>query len=297
MRDIAQTGIAAIVDQLLAPAGAPGIYARSAVFERVLEGLNALITRNRDASTEVMTFPPITSRQMLEKSGYLKSFPHLLGCVACLHGDEGTIRSRVERNDWVESLGATELVLSPAACYPLYPMVALRGAVANQGATFDVSSYCFRRETTHETGRLQAFRMRELVCVSTPEVALEFREKWVGRAELLAKQLMLPHRIAPASDPFFGRVGKMMAMSQVEQALKFEWLIPIESEERPTACMSFNYHQDHFGEIWDIHTVNGDLAHTTCVAFGLERLTLALFATHGIELRSWPPLVRQTLGV
>ena len=29
-----------------------------------------------------------------------------------------------------------------------------------------------------------------------------------------------------ASDPFFGRVGQMMAVSQVQNSLKFELLIP-----------------------------------------------------------------------
>jgi seryl-tRNA synthetase len=297
MADMTQDRIGSIIDSLLTPTGAPGVYARTAVFERVVEGLMALITRNRDTGTEVFTFPPVMSRRLLETSGYLKSFPHLLACVACLHGEEGDIRKLVEKDDWIDGLKGTDLVLTPAACYPLYPLIAARGAVPDEGRTFDVSSYCFRRETSHEPGRLQAFRMRELVCIGTPEVASAFRERWIARAELLAKQLILPYRMAPASDPFFGRVGKMMAMSQVEQALKFEWLIPVESEERPTACMSFNYHLEHFGEIWNLRTANGNLVHTTCVAFGLERLSLALFATHGLEVRRWPPLVRQTLGV
>ena len=33
----------------------------------------------------------------LEKSGYLKSFPHLLGCVSCLSGNETEIRAIVEQ--------------------------------------------------------------------------------------------------------------------------------------------------------------------------------------------------------
>jgi hypothetical protein len=37
--------------------------------------------------------------------------------------------------------------------------------------------------------------------------------------------------------------------------------------------------------------------HTGCVAFGIDRLALALFATHGIELAQWPMRVRQALAV
>ena len=43
-----------------------------------------------------------------------------------------------------------------------------------------------------------------------------------------------------------------MAMSQIEQALKFELLVPVRSAEQPTACMSFNYHRDHFGTAWNL---------------------------------------------
>jgi hypothetical protein len=59
--------------------------------------------------------------------------------------------------------------------------------------------------------------------------------------------------------------------------------------------MSFNYHRDHFGTTWDLRTEAGDVAHTGCVAFGMDRLALALFCTHGSDLRRWPRLVRDTL--
>jgi seryl-tRNA synthetase len=292
--------IGSIADTLLQPTGAAGVYARTALFERVIEALSGLITRLREPDAEIFRFPPVMSRQQLERSGYLNSFPHLLGSVSCLHGEESDIRTLVEGRDpdrdWVAGLSATDLVLTPAACYPLYPLVAAGGAVPAQGRLFDVASYCFRRERSFEVDRLQAFQMREWVCMGTPEQALDFQTRWRFRAEGLATQLGLPHKVAPASDPFFGRAGKLMAMSQLEQSLKFELLIPVHSEELPTACMSFNYHQDHFGTTWGVVTDAGAVAHTACVAFGLDRLALALFATHGSDLKKWPATVRETLG-
>lgn len=302
MSAVLKSRIESITQALLQPAGANGVYARTGLFERVIDGLEALISSQREAATEVVRFPPVMSRALVEKSGYLKSFPHLLGCVSCLHGEESAIRSLVEGaaaadGEWVDGLGATDLVLTPAACYPLYPMVAARGPVRAQGQIFDVASYCFRREASHEPGRLQSFRMREYVCVGAPQASLSFRERWLERAEELARRLALPFKVANASDPFFGRVGKIMAMSQVEQALKFELLIPVNSEEQPTACMSFNYHQDHFGTTWGLRTTSHEVAHTACVAFGLDRLGLALFATHGLDLQKWPASARQALSV
>jgi hypothetical protein len=43
-----------------------------------------------------------------------------------------------------------------------------------------------------------------------------------------------------------------MEMCQIEQALKFELLVPVGSAAEPTACMSFNYHIDHFGMMWNL---------------------------------------------
>jgi seryl-tRNA synthetase len=279
--------------------GAPGVHGTSALIERVVEGLTVLITRHRAPGTEVVRFPPVMSRGVVEKSGYLHSFPHLLGCVSCLKGDEAAIRRAVEKTDagdWAAGLAATDLVLTPAACYPVYPLAAGRGRMQAQGLLFDVGSYCFRHEATHELGRFQAFRMREYVCLGAPDRTVEFRARWMTRAEAMAEELALPYAIAPASDPFFGRVGKLMAASQVEQSLKYELLVPLPSLPRPLACMSFNCHRDHFGAAWSLRLEDDAPAHSACVAFGLERLALALIATHGVDFGSWPFRVRAALS-
>jgi seryl-tRNA synthetase len=291
----------AITSTILQPTAANGVQGRTAVFEAVIGGLTRLITRHRPPGAEVLRFPPVMSRALLEKSGYLKSFPHLLGCVSSLTGTEAKIRALVEgragEEDWVDGLAATDLVLTPAACYQVYPLIAARGDVQSSGVIVDVESYCFRREASSELGRMQAFRMREYVSIGSPETARDFRDGWKARAREMATQLGLPFTLAPASDPFFGRVGKMMAVTQVEQALKFELLVPVNSEAAPTACMSFNYHQDHFGTTWGLRTDDGAVAHTACAAFGLDRLTIALFATHGLDIDAWPRAVRETLSM
>ena len=246
----------AIAEALLLPSGIDGIYARTASFEDVVNGLTSLISRNREPGAEVLRFPPVMSRRQLEKSGYLKSFPHFLGCVCCLDGDEAQIRGAVDRfeagEDWTPGLSPADLVLSPAACYPVYPLAASRGDVPAEGLLFDVASDCFRREPSKDLDRLQSFRMREFVRMGTPEQIDDFRQRWMIRAQEIAAQLGLTWRIDHASDPFFGRGGKLMAVSQVEQALKFELLVPVRSAEEPTACMSFNNHRDHFGGAWNL---------------------------------------------
>jgi seryl-tRNA synthetase len=291
----------AIFDALLRPMGVDGVYARTALYEQVVDALSQRISRFREPGAEVLRFPPIMSRLQVEKSGYLKSFPHLLGCVNCLQGSEADIRGAVAcfeaGGDWTQSLGAAETVLSPAACYPVYPMAAERGPVPAEGLIFDVAADCFRHEPSKELDRLQSFRMREYVRIGTPDQVEEFRNQWMARAELFAEELQLPHRIDLASDPFFGRTGQLLAMNQVERALKFELLIPLRSDEDPTACMSFNYHRDHFGKTWQLHDAKGEASHSGCVAFGIDRLAVALFATHGTEIANWPLQVRGALAL
>ena len=40
----------------------------------------------------------------------------------------------------------------------------------------------------------------------------------------------------------------------------------------------------------------GALAHTACLGFGMERVCMALFKTHGCVPAEWPKNVRELLG-
>jgi seryl-tRNA synthetase len=284
---------------LFQSSGVDGVRARTQLFESAVEGLTGLISRLREPDTEVLRFPPVTNRSHIEKSGYLHSFPHLLGAVCCLHGGEGEIRAAISgpgAKEWVAATTPTDLVLTPAACYPLYPLVASRGRIAASGLVFDVASDCFRHEPSQDIDRFQSFRMREFVCMGAPDQVVKFREQWMARGPEFAELLGLPHTVEPASDPFFGRTGKLLAMSQIEQAAKFELLIPVRPGEAPTACMSFNYHRDHFGIKWGLRTEADEAAHTGCTAFGIDRLALALFSTHGLDVATWPARTREALS-
>lgn len=290
---------AGLLETLFQNSGVKGLHARTDRFERVVEGLQTLITHHRESCVEVLRFPPVMSRRNLEKSGYLHSFPHLLGVVCCLHGGEIEVRTAIdqaaENGSWVRLLEATDLVLAPAACYPVYPLVATRGVVPANGLSFDVACDCFRHEPSGHVDRMQSFRMREYVFIGAPDQVTGFRTRWIERAQRIVWQLGLTNKLASASDPFFGRIGKIMAINQIEQQLKLELLIPLRSAEQPTACMSFNCHRDHFGATWGLRTEDGAVAHTGCVAFGIDRLALALFAQHGVDLAAWPRPVRVAL--
>jgi seryl-tRNA synthetase len=287
-------------EALFRPMGVDGVYARTGLYSHVTERLESYISQLREPEAEIMRFPPVMSRAQLEKSGYLKSFPNLLGCVCALHGTEASIRAAADRHesggDWTEALSSSDLVLSPAACYPVYPIAAARGTLPVGGWQFDIEADVFRHEPSKSLDRLQSFRMREFVRIGSPREIVDYRERWLAKAPQIAADLSLPHTIDVASDPFFGRVGQVMAVSQRQQALKFEMLIPYHAKATPTACMSFNYHREHFGNVWGMRDERGEPAHTSCVAFGIDRLVVAMFANHGVDLGAWPQVTRKALG-
>ncbi|CAG2156961.1 Amino acid--[acyl-carrier-protein] ligase [Cupriavidus yeoncheonensis] len=299
---VARTFLDSLIDAgILIPTGVDGIYGRSRVYEAIAEGMDALITEiGADQQAEMMRFPPTTPRNDFEDSEYLKSFPQLAGIVHSFCGNDHEhfrLVARLERGeDWTDQLRPTRVVLTPAACYPVYPVLARRGPLPPEGRVVDVFSYCFRHEPSIEPTRMQMFRMREYVRLGTPEQILAFRQMWIERGQKLADDLEVPHTLDLANDPFFGRGGKLVADNQRDLKLKFELLIPVNDGAPPTACMSFNYHVDHFSTVWPLRTADGEKAHTGCAAFGIDRLTLALLRNHGLDLSGWPRGVRALLG-
>lgn len=285
---------------ILIATGVQGVYGKGRIFEDVLERFDRYVTdMGRDQNAEVMRFPPVINRKEFERSDYLKSFPHLAGTVHSYNGNEAehlTLLSKVEvGEDWTTHFTATDVVLTPAACYPVYPQA--RGVLPEGGRLFDVQSYCFRHEPAVDPARMQMFRMHEYVRIGTPDNVREFRDLWLDRGQRMLAAVGLKAEAVVANDPFFGRGGRMLAANQRDQALKFELVVPICSSEKPTAVVSCNYHQDHFGETFHIQLTNGEHAHTACVGFGLERITLALFKAHGFDITQWDTDVRRTLGM
>jgi seryl-tRNA synthetase len=239
----------------------------------------------------------VINRAFMEKNNYLEAFPQLAGLIYSFEGDDAEHRRFADMvrdgDDWSAVPKLTQVALTPAACHPLYPTCT--GQLPEQGRLFDLTSYCFRHEPSADPARMQMFRMREHVRMGKPDEVKDWRDTWMERGLSLLRVLGLPAYVAPANDPFFGRTGRMLAQNQLEQELKFEIVLPITSEEKPTAIMSFNYHQDHFAVPYEITTCDGAVAHSACLGFGLERIVIGLFKTHGFDPQKWPLTVRNAL--
>ena len=116
-------------------------YGRGPAFVAVFEGVDRFVSdAGRSDEPEVFRFPAVFPREALVRTDYLRSFPDLVGSIHGFDGDDrahaALLRELDEGADWSASLSPADLVLLPAACYPLYPM--LEGELPEGGRLFDV---------------------------------------------------------------------------------------------------------------------------------------------------------------
>lgn len=291
---------------LLAPAGrdpgampvetdVPGVYLFPAGFEHVVSVLRVGIDRlGADEDYRALAIPPVISRRLIERAGYVKAFPQLLATVHSYTGDArewSKLAPLADGGEWHAQQQISDLVLLPATCYPAYDTIA--GSELAEPARFQVSGTCFRQEATAEPGRLRSFRMAEFVTAGREDHCIKWRASWLERVADWLRALGLDCAIEVADDPFFGPGRKLFQAAQRNQELKLELKVPV-AADRIQAVASANYHKDHFGENFGF-TAGGEVGHTACMAFGLERIALALIHVHGTDLAAWPTPVRTQL--
>ena len=133
---------------LIVPVAVQGAFGRGAAFEDVLERFNGLATPSspRKTAREVYTFPPVIDRTIIEKTDYLDSFPQLAGTVFSFLGKEKEARALSERvhagQPWGDTQGMTQVCLNPAACYPVYPIIA--GVLPPKGRLITMTNWVYR---------------------------------------------------------------------------------------------------------------------------------------------------------
>lgn len=283
---------------LLVRTGLDGLYGRSGTFESVVRGLESAIEHvGHDQHAPVVRFPPVMPRTTFERTDYLRSFPDMTGSIHTFSGSDkdhaGLLQALEAGGDWTASLVPADTMLCSAVCHPLYPTIS--PTLPEGGARWNVYGYVFRHEPSIDPARMQCFRQYEYVYVGEAEGARAHRDLWRDRGLELLGGLGLEVHAEVANDPFFGRLGRMLAANQQEEELKFEIVASTSPAERRTAITSANCHQDHFGSSFGLHTAAGEVAHSACVGFGVERITLALLWAHGLEPDRWPATVREQL--
>jgi seryl-tRNA synthetase len=283
---------------ILVPTDSDGIYGRSATYEDIVAGIESVVASTASSEgTASYRFPPVMPRRVLEETGYLSSFPDMIGTVSTFTGDNKDHKRLMDvaqaGGDWTALLEAADVSLCPAVCHPLYPT--LTGCLPAGGRNYDVMGWCFRHEPSLDPARMQSFRQHDLVFVGEASEASAHRDRWLQLGSEILDSLGLKVETVVANDPFFGRVGRILAENQRSETLKFEIVTPVNSVEHPTAIASANCHLDHFGQPFGIVTADGEVAHSCCFGFGLDRITLALLRTHGLDPEDWPRAPRDRL--
>lgn len=285
--------------ELLVETGIPGLYGRSGTFEDIVDGIDRVVVAAGPGKAATrLRFPPVFPRTSFERTDYIASFPHLTGAINTFGGSNAehaallAARSRGEAWDgWLEP---ADTVLVSAACHPAYSRYS--GTLPDGGVLLDVYGYCFRHEPAVDPARMQAFRMHEFVRIGTADDAARHRDNWVERGLEVLDSLGLEAEAVPANDPFFGRAGRMLAANQRHENLKTELTVRLYGDlDDGTAVVSCNWHRNHFGETFEISTADGDVAHSACVGFGMERIALAMLRTHGFDVERWPAGVRERM--
>lgn len=249
-------------------------------------------------------FPTLISAEMLDRVGYFSAFPHSLSFVTHLREDLDVIDDFAQSTKYVsnglnassESFAKIQALLSPAVCYHLYFSLADKKLPGGRLAATGVGN-CFRYEAINLNSleRLWNFTMREIIFVGPKDYVLENRELGRKRMQEFFETIGFVYRVESANDPFFiGEFRKQAAFQSAFQ-LKFEIRASLPFKKNTLAVGSYNYHQDFFGRNLNITLEDGSPVHTSCVAFGLERITYAFLAQFGLDPDGWPEPVKETI--
>lgn len=250
--------------------GRDGTVVLSGPAEALFRAWTALLRRTLEPYYDVAhATPTFIDREILAATQYSEHFPQHM-----IHG-----RARG---------GATDLCLTPAACFHAYPLVVRR----EEPFAALVTGPCARYESGGWAPpfRLASFHMSELVVVGPKEfIATRCREV-LALLESLFAELDLPGSFVTAVDAFYLASGRGARLLQQMKELKKEFQTPIGAGQ--VAVASVNHHEDYFGRCFDLHDSGGERAHSFCAAFGLERLTAVGLLTWGSSPEKWPEVLR-----
>lgn len=282
----------------LLPTPTRGLPAFSGAFEDIVHGFAGLAgSALAPLEATAVRFPALVAQPTLEASGYVSSFPDLIGTVAVAPPQDADRRQLCQTvkagGDWTAHLRPAGLGFVSAACHSLYG--ALRGQTVAPGTAYDVTGSCFRHEPSDDPIRMITFRQREKVFFGTADEVAEQRTAMRESAHALLTGLGLPISVDIATDPFTGQGSRLLAASQRRYELKHEFTIPLYAGRDPVAVGSSNLHLNHYGAQFAITMPDGSTATSTCCGFGLERVAIALIHTHGPDLATWPGPVRAAL--
>ncbi len=236
-------------------------------------------------------YPSVIPLAVLARAGYPQAFPHHLTFASHVREEGPAVESIVNRPEAppAESIALPEHALAPAVCYHCYSGLAGR-SIDGRPLILSCQGRCYRYEGRQRKSpeRLWEFTMREIVVLGSAQEVERVRQRLMDRTARLVEDLDLDGVIETANDPFFGGDSAGQMLLQRLKSLKYELRLTVDDSGRDLAAASFNHHEQFFGRRFEIELPDGGLAHSGCVAFGLERWVYIFLRRHGTDPAGWP---------
>jgi seryl-tRNA synthetase len=279
--------------------------------EPFIKLMHSFDTRLRRIAVELMQgqeyqYPTLIRTDVLDRCGYFNSFPQFLMFVTRLHSDLDVYRGFLERYRQHGDVRAFALdccdnldyCLPPTMCFHTYHHFRDRQLGADQNLVVTARGKSFRFESRYARTleRLWDFTIREIVFIGSRDFVLERRETFMQHCFALMEELQLSGYCEVANDPFFCNQDTAARIwTQKVLEMKYELRLRV-AAERTIAVGSFNFHEEFFGQNFQIRTHEGAWVRSGCVGFGLERLVYAFLCQYGLDERDWPAAITGTLS-
>ncbi|RFU83337.1 hypothetical protein DY218_28295 [Streptomyces triticagri] len=249
--------------RLTGAAGAPALAILDPAATRLLDTLDAVFTDwGLRAGAEEISPPPLYPVSDLEKFDVYDNFPHLAWAATGFDLADGEVKA-VDGEFGPGTLQQARYGLPHATCYGAY--LYHEGDRLPGDTLLTLVNRCFRHEERYGgLRRLASFRMREIVALGSHAHTQDVIARFGRCIEDFATALGLGLERQAATDPFFRSDDARALMARLSP-VKYEY------QYGDLAIASVNTHRNFFGERCAILKPDGEHAHTSCVAFGLER--------------------------
>lgn len=215
--------------------------------------------------------PSMLEEEVLEKSGYFRSFPQHLTIPAFVKREcfDQTVKNKKVTETQV---GMQNIYLTPSACLGLYPM--LEGKTINDEIfTMNVNVYRYEEGRFDGKVRFWDYNVREVVFVGGNEFVNSKMGEFMDITKEISNEIGIPMSIMSATDMFYptpeNRIKKRF---QSANDLKFEMISHVDGKQ--VALGSFNYHNNHFSV--PFHFDQNGTTISACIGYGLQRWVAAI---------------------
>ncbi|MAD45067.1 MULTISPECIES: hypothetical protein [Alteromonas] len=275
----------------------PGIYTYSGALLELMQKLDEFFRQYalREGASERL-YPNILPVNSMIENGYVSGFPHHALFVSMAHQDSDTLKSLSALKD-IESLNdlvsTNGIMLAPTVCHHCFEE--LKGAKLEDNMIITSTGKCHRFEgpSAEDLSRTHIFNMREIVLFGKSSWVHKNRLKIKSDCEALFERWQLDYQVETATDPFFPAGSQNKRNFQAMNQTKFEVKLYLPFKQQSISAVSINNHMETLTESYGIK--GGKNLISSCVGFGLERLSFSILSQYGFDRGNWPDTLKEDL--